>query len=121
MIPYDCGNSNGKMNTATYIKILEQLIPDMYGKTLCQDKDSAHNSTARTKWAKDHDFNLLTLPGKSPDFSIIECMAHPIKRMFHAKRTASNGCFGSVHEGLGGRNESSKDSINVQLVYKEAT
>jgi hypothetical protein len=32
----------------------------------------------------------MTLPGKSPDFSIMESLAHTIKRKFHAKRTASD-------------------------------
>jgi hypothetical protein len=46
MIPYDCGNSNRKMKTEVYLKILEELLPDLEGITLCQDKDSAHNSAA---------------------------------------------------------------------------
>jgi hypothetical protein len=40
-------------------------------------------------WAEEHNLPLLTLPGVSPDFSILESMAHPLKRLFHSKRTAS--------------------------------
>lgn len=33
--------------------------------------------------------DLLTLPGVSPDFSIIETMAHLIKKDFYARRCTS--------------------------------
>ncbi|TVY91436.1 hypothetical protein LAWI1_G002132 [Lachnellula willkommii] len=89
MIPYDCGNTNGKIKTEVYLQILRQLLPDMDGITLCQDKDSAYNSAAVKAWAEEEGLNLLTLPGKSPDFSIMESLAHPIKRKFHSKRTVS--------------------------------
>ena len=35
-------------------------------------------------WAKQNNLSILTLPGKSPDFSIMESMAMPLKRAFHA-------------------------------------
>ena len=77
------------MTSKVYIDILKQLQPDLNGMTLCQDKDSAHNSKAVTAWAKEQGINLLILPGKSPDFSIMESMAHSIKRSFYSRRTAS--------------------------------
>ena len=33
---------------------------------------------------------FITLPGVSPDFSILESLAHPVKRAFHAVRSASD-------------------------------
>jgi hypothetical protein len=66
------------MTTKIYIEvILPQILEDFQeqGLTLCQDADSAHNSKATIAWAKKHSLSLLTLPGVSPDFSILESMA----------------------------------------------
>jgi len=41
-------------------------------------------------WAKQNNLSILTLPGKSPDFSIMESMAMPLKRAFHAVRSTTN-------------------------------
>ncbi|PQE09266.1 hmg box protein [Rutstroemia sp. NJR-2017a BBW] len=88
-IPYDAGNSNGKMNSRVYIQILSQLLDEFKrdGITLCQDVDSAHKSNAVKDWADKNGFSLITLPGVSPDFSILESMAHPIKKKVHAQRS----------------------------------
>jgi hypothetical protein len=88
-IPYDAGNSNGKMNSRVYIQILSQLLDEFKrdGITLCQDVDSAHKSNVVKDWADKNGFSLITLPGVSPDFSILESMAHPIKKKFHAQRS----------------------------------
>jgi transposase InsO family protein len=89
MIPYDYGNSNGKMKSDVYIQILSELLPDLQGIILYQDKDSAYNSKAITNWAKKNGLDLLILPGKSPDFSIIESIANPVKKLFHSRHIAS--------------------------------
>jgi hypothetical protein len=41
-------------------------------------------------WAKQNNLPILTLPGKSPDFSIIESIAMPLKRAFHAMCSTTN-------------------------------
>ena len=61
-------------------KLLDQ------GLTLCHNTDSAHTSKVTIKWAKDNGVSLIILPGVSPDFSILESIAHPIKRKFYTKR-----------------------------------
>jgi hypothetical protein len=80
------------MTTKVYLRdVLPQLTDELkdQGLTLCQDADSAYDSKATLAWAKKHAFPLLTLPGVSPDFSILESMAHPLKKAFHSKRCAS--------------------------------
>ena len=42
-------------------------------------------------WAEQYYLPIITLPGVSPDFSICESIAHPLKRAFHSKRCASEG------------------------------
>jgi hypothetical protein len=77
------------MTTKVYTTVVLPLLRDELldqGLTLCQDADSAHTSKATLKWARDNHISLITLPGVSPDFSILESMAHPLKRKFHAKR-----------------------------------
>ena len=60
-------NDNGKMSTKVYIEvILPQLLPDLDGITLYQDKDSAHDSKAVAAWAKKNGLKLLISPGCSP-------------------------------------------------------
>jgi hypothetical protein len=72
-------------------EILPSILQDLkdQGLTLCQDPDSAHDSKETTAWAKKNSLDLITLPGLSPDFSILESMAHPLKQIFHSKRCAS--------------------------------
>ena len=92
IILYEVDNGVGKMTTQVYLRdILPQLIDELKdrGLTLCQDADSAHDSKATKAWAEKRGLPLLTLPGVSPDFSILESMAHPLKRKFHSKRCAS--------------------------------
>ncbi|OCK86997.1 uncharacterized protein K441DRAFT_671500, partial [Cenococcum geophilum 1.58] len=70
----------------------EQVLPwlllkfNIEGITLYQDADSAHKSRESLAWAKEWDLKLLTLPGLSPDLSIVESLAHPVKKKFHSKR-----------------------------------
>jgi hypothetical protein len=92
VILYEVPNSVGKMTTKVYTEvILPGLIDELkeQGLTLCQDADSAHTSRVTLAWAKKHNLPLLTLPGVSPDLSILESLAHPVKKKFHAKRCAS--------------------------------
>ncbi len=92
VIPYKVPNSVGKMTTAVYTRfILPSIKEDLKreGLTLYQDADSAHTSKATTKYARENNIKLMTLPGVSPDFSIAETMARPMKRAFHARRVAS--------------------------------
>ncbi len=34
MLPYNCSNSNGKINSKVYKQLLTQIAPDIQGKTL---------------------------------------------------------------------------------------
>lgn len=88
VITYEVPNKVGKMTSDVYIRtILPTIQGDLIrlGLTLCQDKDSAHNSHTTRAWAKKQSLELLTLPGCSPDFSILETLASPLKRRFHSK------------------------------------
>ena len=80
------------MTTQCYTEtILPALIEDLTsrGFTLCQDTDSAYISKATTAQAKEYSLSILTLPSKSPDFSVIESIAMLLKRAFHAVRSTS--------------------------------
>ncbi|XTI82909.1 hypothetical protein V2W45_1226812, partial [Cenococcum geophilum] len=88
-IPYEVPNLVGKMTTEVYTKVVLFSLQDElldYGLTLYYNADLAYISKAIIKWAKDNGVSLITLPGVSPDFSILKLMAHPIKRKFYAKR-----------------------------------
>ena len=56
--------------------------------------DSAHIVKRVKTWCKKNDFASIILPGKSPDFSILESMALVYKRRFYLR--SSN----SLKEGL---------------------
>jgi hypothetical protein len=89
IILYKVPNSVGKMTTKVYTTmILPALRKELLDQvlTLCQDHDLAHNSKETLKWANDNNISLITLPGVSPDLSICETMARPLKRAFHARR-----------------------------------
>jgi hypothetical protein len=92
LIPYEVPNDVGKMTTEVYTRVILPLIKEdlkREGLTLCQDADSAHKSKGTLKYAQDNGIKLITLPGVSPDFSIVETMARPLKRAFHARRVTS--------------------------------
>jgi hypothetical protein len=89
VLAYTVPNEVGKMTTKVYTEsILPQLVQDLQsqGLTLCQDADSAYVSRGTIAWAKKNSFPLISLPGVSPDFSILESMAHPLKKKFHTQR-----------------------------------
>jgi hypothetical protein len=89
VIPYKVPNAVGKMTMKVYTEVVLPSLKDELlnqGLTLCHDVDSAHTSKATEKYCTDNQISLITLPGVSPDFSILESMAHPIKRKFHAQR-----------------------------------
>ena len=56
--------------------------------TLCYNADSAYISKKATKYCLDNKILVITLSRVSLDFSILESIAHPIKRRFYAKRCA---------------------------------
>ena len=89
LILYEVPNDVGKMTTKVYTShILPSIKEDLErdGLTFCQDADSAHTSKATLKYARDNGIKLITLPGVSPDLSICETMARPLKRAFHKRR-----------------------------------
>ncbi len=82
------------MTTKVYTEVVLPLLKDDLldrGLWLCQDADLAHASKETLKWARDNNINLITLPGVSPDLSILETMARPLKREFHQKRCTTEG------------------------------
>lgn len=91
MIPYEIpSNSNGKITIEFYTQELLPAIKDdllSRGLTLCQDKDSAYNSYGTKAWFKKNNIPYITLPGNSPDFSIFESYAHPLKKLFYTRRS----------------------------------
>lgn len=91
MIPYEVpSNSIGKMTTKVYTQeILPAIKDDLLsrGLTLWQDKDSAYDSNGTKAWFKKNNIPYITSPGNSPDLSIFESYAHPLKKLFHAKRS----------------------------------
>lgn len=92
-IRYEVNNDVGKMETNPYIQILTELKADKewqkQGLTLVQDADSAHTANQVKTWCKKNNFASITLPGKSPDFSILESMASIYKRRFHLRSSSS--------------------------------
>jgi hypothetical protein len=78
------------MTIKVYTKdTLPQLLEDFQdrGLTLCQDADSAYKSKGAIAWAEKNRLPLITLPGVSPDLSIMESMARPLKKDFYARRS----------------------------------
>jgi hypothetical protein len=49
----------------------------------CTKVNNQHYPSEGTKaWAEEHNLPLLTLPGVSPDFSILESMPHSLIKAF---------------------------------------
>lgn len=93
MIPYEIpGNSVGKMTTKVYTQEILPAIKDdllSQGLTLWQDKDSAHDSNSTKAWFQKNNVPYITSPGNSPDLSIFESYAHPLKKLFHTRRSTT--------------------------------
>jgi hypothetical protein len=117
IVPYKVPNNVGKMNSEVYIGILSQIVDELkdQGLTLCQDVDSAHNSRAVKAWAKEHGLELMTLPGVSPDLSILESMARPLKKLFHSRRCTTEKAAMARFERI--FNEE-MDQRRIQEMYK---
>jgi len=89
---YNASNSNGKMNTETYINtILPKLKEQILGRELVlwQDRDSAHVSRATLSWMDRNGMDYINSSTKSPDLSIMETWVHSIRRRFTARRVAT--------------------------------
>ncbi|KAF1943922.1 hypothetical protein EJ02DRAFT_420912 [Clathrospora elynae] len=92
-IPYNADNSNGKMNTKTYINTILPALRSYileHGKPrvqyyLWQDWDSAHISQRTLKWMDEHGMPYILSSSKSPNMSIMETWVLPLRRRFHAK------------------------------------
>jgi hypothetical protein len=72
-----------------YIEVILPAIKDnllSQGLTLIYDADSAYTYKATTAWVQNHGLSVITLPGVSPDLSILESIANPIRRKFYAQR-----------------------------------
>ena len=93
MIPYEVpSNSVGKMTTKVYTQEILPVIKDdllSCGLTLWQDKDSTHDSNSTKAWFKKNNIPYITSPGNSPDLSIFESYAHPLKKLFHKRQCTS--------------------------------
>jgi hypothetical protein len=94
MVPYKVPNKVRKMSSKVYTEVILPAIKDdllSQGLTLIQDADSAHTCKATTAYIQKQGLSVITLPGVSPDLSILESMANPIKRRFHARRCTTDG------------------------------
>jgi hypothetical protein len=92
LILYKVSNEVGKMTTKVYTEVILPAVKEDLEReelTLCQDADSVHKSKGTLKYVQDNGIRLLTLPGVSPDFSICETMAQPLKRAFYARRVTT--------------------------------
>jgi DDE superfamily endonuclease len=121
MIPYIVPNRVGKMTTEIYTEhILPTILPDLQkrGLTLIQDTDSAHKSQVTIAWAAKHHLPLITLPGVSPDLSIMESIARPLKRKFHSRRSTSEpGALARFTRIF----EQEMDQTKIQRLYNKYT
>jgi transposase len=90
-IRYTVDNNVGKMTKEVYTRDILRNVLDLkdLSLTLCQDADSAHTSLLAQELVQENGLNLITLPRKSPDFSVLESMAAVLKRKFHARRATS--------------------------------
>lgn len=92
IVPYVVDNNVGKMNSKVYT---EHILPSIRqelsdrGLTLVQDADSAHKSSATLNWIERNSMSVITLPGASPDFSILETIVLSLKRKFYTRRCAT--------------------------------
>jgi hypothetical protein len=60
------------------------------GLVLVQDTDSAYTSHLVVAWIREHKMPVITLPGVSPDLSILESEASTLKRRFHSRRKTTD-------------------------------
>jgi hypothetical protein len=94
MVLYEVPNNVGKMTSKVYTEVILSTIKDdllSQGLTLIQDADSAHTCKATTAYIQKQGLSVITLPGVSPDLSILESMANPIKRKFYVRRCTTDG------------------------------
>lgn len=92
VLPYSVPNKVGKMTTKYYTEqILPRLLLELTsrGLTLCHDADSAYTSKGTEDWYKQNGLLVITLLGVSPDFSIFETLAYPVKQKFYKRRVTS--------------------------------
>ncbi|KAF2028950.1 hypothetical protein EK21DRAFT_113332 [Setomelanomma holmii] len=90
-MPYNAGTSNGKMTSECYINTilpaLKAYLLHVGGDwILWQDRDSAHISRATLKWMDQNSLPYINSSPKSPDLSIMETWAGPLKRNSAKKR-----------------------------------
>jgi len=93
LVPYNAGNSNGKMSSKCYTEqILPALKDDLLreGLILCQDGDGSHTTQLVKTYTQDHGLEVLNLPHRSPDLSIFETLANPLKKEFQKERHITN-------------------------------
>ncbi|KAJ5031779.1 hypothetical protein PSV08DRAFT_385856 [Bipolaris maydis] len=93
-IPYNAGNSNGKMTAKIYTTVilpaLQAHLLERGGEyILWQDRDSAHISKKTLEYMDHHGMGYILSPPKSPDMSIMETWVAPIRRKFYMRRCAT--------------------------------
>lgn len=116
VLPYTVPNEVGKMTADKYIEILEEIGSDLSGITLWQDKDLAHDSKKVIAYCKKRGLATITSPGNSPDLSIMETMAHPIKKAFHSCRcTIENTALARFRKVFG--EDTDQEKINEQFSW----
>lgn len=89
-IPYKVANRVGKITIKVWREqILPKLAPILIANdlTLYIDKDSAHTSETTQRTMREMGVKFDFLPTGSPDLSICESMANPIKHLFFNRVT----------------------------------
>jgi hypothetical protein len=90
-IPYNAGNSNGKMNTNTCINVIRPALRSYIlhkggDYILWQDRDSANISERTLNWMDTHGMPYILSSPKLPDISIMETWVSPLCRKFFSRK-----------------------------------
>lgn len=88
-MPYDAGNSNGKINAVTFLKILPHLRDATLGREVAiyMDCDSAHKLKKVLEWMDANGMDYIIGAPSSPDLLVMETWVKPLRDRFKARRS----------------------------------
>ena len=73
-----------------YYQLLKMTDLLRHSLILCQDGDGSHTSQLVKTYTQNYGLEVLNLPHKSPDLSIFETLANPLKKEFQKERHTTN-------------------------------
>ena len=85
---YKVDNKIGKMNAVVYNnQCLKQVLPILKEKQLWlqEDNDKTHNSGKFVAFKRKHNIRAFQTPTGSPDLSVAESFARPMKSLYGAR------------------------------------